>query len=646
MADIIDISDDLPYEIGVPLAGSTTTSPNVPANIRWDCNVGGIPFLFAFDNERPYIRETSDFRRQRIDTERNPGEQSLDSGYWIRSQSSWHYGAGLTSAEPLEVSTDEAQFRYKDGGGINPWTPGELTLLNSTEKVYTNSASFQPMLGVGTGVLTASGNTFHHIANDNTHTAITWGGTADILSLTSTGQYWILCDDDGIYKGALPYGTGAKIYNTAGTSDRNTIRWVKNRLMLGNNHKIHEITNIAPSSATLPSELFAHPNLNWIWTDFADGPNAIYASGYTEDTSAIYKIGVTSTSTTVTLAQPVVVAEMPRGENVLSLYSYVGSYLIIGTSKGVRIAALQTDGSLSMGPLIINTAAVDDMIALGSYLYVTVRNSGNAGDHVTRPGLYRIDLGQNISNNPLAFASAADLVADISAGSNNGAQFVTISDDKVWFSVAGSGIWRQKLTEYVSEGWIETGRVRMGTVESKAWRDLRILSSTESTGTIAAYASSNGDTAPSAWDQVISITTGTADNIGLLTTAFPAPISNLFASFKLTRTVSGSSPMFVGYQIRAIPAPRRSQLISVPILNYDFEVDRQGARYGQKNGAFARMQILRELEKNASTVTFRDYTTGEALEVYIEKISYKRVNPPTRQVSGNGGIVTILLRLV
>jgi len=640
---VIDITEDVLFELGL-VASSSAGAANVPPSIRWDCSIGSIPFLFGIDNDKPMIRETSDFRRQRIDTERNPGEQSLDSGYWIRSQSSWHYGSGLTSAEPLEVNTDEAQFRYKAGGGINPWTPGELTLLNSTEKVYTNSASFQPMLGVGTGVLTASGNTFHHIANDNTHTAITWGGTADILSLTSTGQYWILCDDDGVYKGALPHGTGAKIYNTAGTSDRNTIRWVKNRLMLANNNKIHEITNIAPSSATLPSELFAHPNLNWIWTDFADGPNAIYASGYTEDTSAIYKIGVTSTSTTVTLSQPTVVADLPRGENVLALYSYVGSYLIVGTTKGVRIAALQTDGSLSMGPLIINTAPVDDMIALGSYLYVTVRDQGDAGNHVKRPGLYRIDLGQNINNTALAFASAADLVTNVTTAGN--AQFVTISDDKVWFSVTGSGIWRQQLNEYVDEGWIETGRVRLGTVESKAWRDMRVLSSTESVGTIAAYASGSGDAAPSTWDQIISISTDTTDSIGLLNTAFPAAVANMFAAFKLTRAVSGSTPKFVGYQIRAIPAPRRSQLVSVPIMCYDFELDRQGVRYGQKGGAFARMDILRLLEKNAATVMFRDYTTGESVEAYIEKISYKRVTPPTRQVSGNGGIATILLRLV
>ena len=86
--------------------------------------------------------------------------------------------------------------------------------------------------------------------------------------------------------------------------------------------------------------------------------------------------------------------------------------------------------------------------------------------------------------------------------------------------------------------------------------------------------------------------------------------------------------------------------MQVPIMCFDFEVDRQGVRYGQKNGAYNRMNILRLLEKNASTVIFRDYTTGESVEAYIERISYRRTNPPTRQVGGNGGIATVVLRIL
>lgn len=641
----IDISEDVLFDLGLT-STSSADSANVPPSIRWDCTIGSLPWLFAFSDQNPYVRETAEFRRQRIDTERNPGEQSLDSGMWIRSQSSWHYGSGLSSAEPLEVSDAEAQFRYHDGGGIDPWTAGQLTLLNDTAMVLNSSgvASGQQLLGVETGVLHSASNKLYYITNAGTSASVNWGGAAEIFSLTTNGELWVLSDDDGIYKGTLPNGAGSKIYNSKGTEDRTLVRWVKTRLMFAANNSVYEITNLSPSSATLPTALYNHPSTQWIWTDFSEGPTAIYASGYDGDMSAIYKIGINVTSSTVTLNQPVVVAEMPRGESVLNMYSYVGTYLVIGTTKGVRIATMDANGSLTMGPLIVESSdGCKDAVASGSYVYVTVGSKGNAGDRVNRPGIYRIDLGTNLNNNPLVFAHAADLVTP--NGFTGLCDQVTISDNKLWLGVNGAGVFKQQST-YVASGWIETGRIRLGTVEAKAWRDMRLLSTDGSTGNITGFASSSDSTAPSSWNQIIELTAGTNDSIGLLNSAFPTAAANLFAAFKLTRSGAGASPVMIGYQIRAIPAPRRNQLVSVPIMVFDFEVDRQGVRYGSKNGAYNRMNILRLLEKNASTVIFRDYTTGEVVEAYIERIAYRRTNPPTRQVGGNGGIATVLLRIL
>jgi len=642
----IDITEDVLLELGL-VTSSSPDAAMVPPSIRWDCSIGSIPFLFAFSDQNPYIRETAEFRRQRIDTERNPGEQSLDSGMWIRSQSSWHYGSGLSSAEPLEVSDTEAQFRYHDGGGIDPWTPGQITLLNDTSLVFSSSAvaSGHQLLGVSTGVLHSAGNKLTYITNAGVSASVNWGGTADIQSLTTNGELYILSDDDGIYQGTLPNGAGSKIYNSKTSNDRTLVRWVKSRLMFAATNSIYEITNLSPSSATLPTALYNHPSANFLWTDFSEGPNAIYASGYDGDMSGIWKIGLNVTSSTVTLNQPVLVAEMPRGESVVSMYSYVGTYLVIGTTRGVRIATMADDGSLTMGPLIVETVDGSyDAVAIGSYVYVSVGSKGSAGDRVNRPGLYRIDLGTNLNNNPLAFAHAADLVTP--TGYTTGAcKQVTVSGGSVWFAVDGVGVFKQAST-FVPSGWIETGRIRLGTVEAKAWRDLRLLSSETSVGKVTGYASPDDATAPSNWSQIIELTAGTDDSIGLLNSAFPTAGANLFAAFKLTRADAGGTPVMVGYQIRAIPAPRRNQLVSVPIMVFDFEVDRQGVRYGSKNGAYNRMNVLRLLEKNASTVIFRDYTTGEVVEAYIERITYRRTNPPTRQVGGNGGIATVLLRVL
>jgi hypothetical protein len=644
-----DYTEGVVSELGVGFTAISNQDAAGPDAMRWDCSIGGLPFLFAINDQYPMQRETAQFRRERIDTERNPGEQSLDSGLWIRSQASWHYGSGLSSAEPLEVATEEAAFRYYVSGGIDPWTPGQLQLLNSASPIYSASATAMQVQGIETGVLFSHNSVLTYIQNDGTSASVNWGGTGTINSFTDTGQVYLVAASAGIYKGTLPNSTGSLIYNKHyGTVNYNLIRWVKSRAFYAENQGIWEVTNLSPSSSTIGSPFYEHPNSGWRWTDFADGPTAIYASGYSLEQSAIYRMTVSSTNTTVSLNQPTVVAEMPRGEDVLSMYQYVGAFLVIGTTAGVRIALIADDGSLNVGPILADVAPVDDAVAFGQYLYVTVQDKGEAGNRVQRPGLYRINLGQNLGNNPLDFASAPDLVIPFDDFDGHCVS-VTVSDDKLWFAVTGtenSGVYKQ-TNSFVPEGWLETGRIRLGTVEPKAWRDLRLLAAPNITGSIQGYASITGVGAPSTWQQVISANVDAPDNSGKLTSVAPLPSASLWVAFKLISSPScGCSARMVGYQVTAVPSPKRTELILAPLMLFDNETDRQGARYGKENNAYDRYQALKAMEQRGATVTYRDFTTGESTEVYVERVEYVRTTPPTRQKGANGGILRVLMRVV
>lgn len=646
----VDYTEEVVENLGYAFQASQGQGSYAPESMSWDCNVGGFNFLYATSEQNPIIRETGKFRRERIDTERNPGEQSLDSGMWIRSQASWHYGAGLSSAEPLEVATEEASFRYYRSGGIDPWTPGQLQLLKNTENKFVSTATSQQILGVNTGVLHAGDDVLTFVPTTGSTSTVTWGGTGNINSLTTTGQYWLAANAAGIYRGDEPSGSGTKIYNKdATTVTSSVLRFVKARVMYGENNKIIEITDLTPASATLPAELYEHPNSGWVWSDFAEGPTAIYASGYDGEESLIYKIDVTATTTTVTLSVPVVVAEMPRGEQVLSMYSYVGSFLIVGTSSGCRVASISDNGTLTMGPLIFNGTYVDDTVAYGKYVYVTVRDKGEAGDRVQRAGLYRINLGQSLNNtsfsSSLEFAYAPDLVAP--AGVTGEARSVTIAGDRLWFSVNGAGVYRE-MTTFVDDGWIETGRIRLGVVENKSWRDLRLIGINGLLGTITAYASVTGSNAPSTWDAVVSVDSNITDANGKLNAAAPLPTPDLWVAFHLQSNPECScSARMIGYQVRAVPSPRRNELIQIPVRMFDYEKDRQGSSYGRVNGAYDRFVALKQMENIGNTVVFRDYTTGEQLEVYVEQVTWKKTIAPSRGDRKNsGGIVTMLLRSV
>ena len=105
-----DITEGPVSSLGSAYNASVTLQ--LPDHISWDCNIAGLKFLYGFSPSYPMQRETSQFRKDRVDDARNPGEQSLDSGFWLRSQASWHLGSGLLTAEPLEVSITDAQFRW------------------------------------------------------------------------------------------------------------------------------------------------------------------------------------------------------------------------------------------------------------------------------------------------------------------------------------------------------------------------------------------------------------------------------------------------------------------------------------------------------------------------------------------------------
>lgn len=636
---IFDISDEVVEGLGTTYSSPASSTGTVTDSIRWDCAVGGLPFLFAYSREFPHRRETAPFRKDRVDTEREPGEQSLDSGYWLRSQASWHYGSGLSSAEPIEVSSEEARFRYKRGGGVNPWTPGQVTLLNDTSLSLSSAGSTQHLIGVDTGYLHADGTVVKYVTTGGSATAVTWGGGSAVTSLTSDGASYYAANATGIYKGTLPSSAGSLLWNTGSST---LVRWVKSRLFAAVGLSLYELVGGTPP--TLPTALYTHPTTGWTWTDVSEGPSAIYAAGYAGDQSIIYRITIGTTTTTVTLDQPTVVAEMPRGELVKSLYSYVGTYMIVGTSKGVRIAVINTDGSLSIGPLVVESAdGCSDAVAVGSFVYVTMGAYGEGGDRSNRAGLWRIDLGSSLVSNPLKFAAAADLT--VPAGIGGSCSQVTSAGGLLFFTSSGVGVYKQNTT-YVSEGWMETGRIRLGTVESKAWRTLRIQSDKSKVGTVTAYASVSENSTPSTWSAAVSASNVTGDETGSLNAAAGGPVSALYLAFKLTQGSSADTPAFVGYQLKAVPAPDRAELVSVPLLNFDRECDSRGVWSGDDGRAWTRFQQLKVLEESSSTIQWRDYTTGETAEAFIEQVSFHRTTPPTRNQSGAGGILTVLLRLV
>ena len=127
--------------VAVDVGVLTDTSIWVNTDVAYDVAIGGQPFIYAISDGRPYIRQTAPYRKEQFDNQTEPGEQSL-TGWWIRSQSSFHNGAGITFFDPALVS-NEGAYRFADSRNVDVWTEGQVTLLNEVAQEHITTGVIQ-----------------------------------------------------------------------------------------------------------------------------------------------------------------------------------------------------------------------------------------------------------------------------------------------------------------------------------------------------------------------------------------------------------------------------------------------------------------------------------------------------------------------
>jgi hypothetical protein len=124
-----NISEGLPVTLSNP-AGSTTYTAT---GYAYDIAIAGLPFFISPLDDSPYRRVTAQYRKQQIDQSREPGEQTL-TGWWLRSQSSFHFGQGIKFFEPIQ--DESLRFQYTNSKGVDVWTRGQATLLKSVDNQH------------------------------------------------------------------------------------------------------------------------------------------------------------------------------------------------------------------------------------------------------------------------------------------------------------------------------------------------------------------------------------------------------------------------------------------------------------------------------------------------------------------------------
>ena len=636
--------------IAVDLGITADSSVWTNTDVAYDVALGGMPFIYAVSDARPYTRQTAPYKKDQFDNNQEPGEQSL-TGWWIRSQSSFHSGIGIKFYDPS--GGEATAHRFADSSNVDVWTKGEVTLLKETTNLTGVTSGIYKVLSIVDGSTDKilgwipASTTINNYTSAGTavaYTDVTAIATSPldtaIKDITTDGIHLFIADNDHIYTGpiATPTAGYTKYYDFQGDKTNVVLSWVKQRLVAGIDASIYELTNAKGTTHNLPTATYTHPNSAWVWSSISEGGSAIYAAGYAGGNGAIYKFTLNTAGVMPTLTSGIVAAQLPRGEYPLKIESYLG-YLVIGTNKGVRVASISdTNGDLSYGPLIIEAANTGlDFAFRDRFVYAT----GSIGGC---PGLYRIDLGNELET--LRFAYASDTFLSGVGGYATSVDFVGNSNQIAFTTSDSNGIAIQSTTVLAETGYIKTGKIRYGTLEPKNFKRLIARGSFTSGETILSSIATNAGGSETQYDHI-----GYSLNVEPVevTTSQPATAEEFLAykfTFSRDATDTTLGPTFKGYQAKATIATPRVRVIKFPVYCFDIETDRYNTIVGYEGRAFDRIKLLEEIEKTGDVITFQDLTTSESLQAVIEEISFTRMTPPDRRFDGFGGIIEIMIRTV
>jgi hypothetical protein len=416
--------------IAVDIGVVSSTSIWQNTDIAYDVAVGGQPFIYAINDSKPYIRQTAPFRKEQFDNQTEPGEQSL-TGWWIRSQSSFHNGAGITFFDPALLS-NEGAYRFTESKNVDVWTQGEVSLLKasnpigySPDALASNGRSNQyfdtiewTTSGVKyEGVLYVDNFILAKVDEDGAITNFqALDPTVDdqVYAAANDGElaYWITNVVSGggskltMYKKSLNLTSATsatQMLQENGINVKNAVlEYTKERIVAAINNKIYEI---APTASSLPTAVYTHPSTTHVWSSITSSGSAIYVAGWNGLVSTIVKFTLSNVGVMPTLTSAITAAEMPVGERIYKIKYYLG-YMMIGTDKGIRVASVsEVDGSITYGPLIVETTQPVFDFAVRDY-FVWCASGTTDGNS----GLIRVDLSTQLEQ--LVFAYANDLSSD------------------------------------------------------------------------------------------------------------------------------------------------------------------------------------------------------------------------------------------
>lgn len=586
-------------------AGTTTLVPD-----PYPVAIAGHPYLLDDKQFGLFKHETIPTLRPYFITADTLGEKNINpESLWRASQNTWHKGAGQRHLD----RTDSDPSKFWQSKGVNVWTKWQLSLLPDTTQARASANTNLRMAVAGTYLYVTDGNTLAYTTNLTSFTTVTGTPAASAGAVCSDGNtVYIAYAGNAVYSTTRGAATAAAF--ATGTNTITALAYVKGRLMAGEGRSIFNIT----ASGAMPAALFQHPNTDFTWVGFAEGTGFIYAAGYSGDKSLIYRITIQPDATA--LAAPTQCGQLPDGEIVRSVSSYLG-FILLGTDKGVRLASPTSNGDLNVGALIATNGCrafegQDRFVWFGYDNYDT-----------TSTGLGRLDLTE-LDSQTGAPAYASDLMT---TGQGQVVDIATFLNKRV-YTVAGLGFYTESAN-LVASGTLDSGLITYDLPDDKIALYLNVKHLTPLVGAHTAYLSADGGT---------FVAVGTHDSATTVAEE-PFTIGELRAeTFEVRQqlnrgTDTTTGPTITRHTLEANPAVDSGTFITVPVLLVEEEDT------GNTRDPAGELAFLKALRAASNRSTYQQ--AAQSYAITVEDVQFLPSHL-TRDRSAYNGTAVVKMKTV
>jgi hypothetical protein len=594
-----------------------------------DVDVDGIPFNLKATQENPWIWEVREDRREQFENSTEAGEQTFGF-WWLRSQSSWHGGAGQmwldTGTEDPTITrvrfdSSECMDVFSVLGQATPRGVATNTAIASVVRAVPFVRGATNKIAIARGDLDqvdfydASPFAF------NASVSLTEAATV-CLDMTTDGERLFVAINNKIIK--VDEGGGQTDIATLAFSKPVRLSYVKKRLILAHGKDVYQVDPDGAAVALVYGThgIFQVKTPGWTFTDIAEGPNGIYLTGHAGLTGQVWQISETESGATIVLGAGTLQITLPTGEIPYAIFFYVNSLFVLGTSEGARVGSFTPDGRPQFGPLSFDLSPVRAIGAVGSTAVV--------GSDL---GVYLVDLGTQITRaGAYAYAHRHNRTT---ASTYNSIVTTGSVGTVAIYAIHTTGLERESAD---SGGFIQSSWMSWSTTEPKRAYGVTvgaILLTGNMTVTVESYEgdlisfAATPDAERTTWEYGLSLPVSGAYRVKI---AFD----------------SGTDVNFLNsIQVKALPQERRYEGIVLPLQVYNHEETSGGYTLGYDGFATDRIKALVQAARNNTTITVTNRLTNESYSCQIRDLQFRQETGIPAAVGRQvGGMANVVLRVV